>query len=91
MTRSSGLCGGFRFRRSARGHGVFFSSRHSKLSFRGDRRGHDMDHSCAPEKQANSAVSQKSDGKTMAAGAAKSSHKVLMCPQTTGHSALDPR
>jgi hypothetical protein len=50
-----------------------------------------MDHSGAPEKQANSAASRKSDGKAMAAGGIKRSQDVLRCPQMTGHGALDPR
>jgi hypothetical protein len=61
-----GLGDTFRFLHSTRGgQGLFFGSRHRKLSFRGGHHGHDMDHSGAPEKQANSAVSRKSDGKAM--------------------------
>jgi hypothetical protein len=46
-----------------------------------------MDHSSAPEKQANSPVSRKSDGKAMVAGGIKSSQNVLRCPQMllSGH------
>ena len=50
-----------------------------------------MNHSGAPEKQVNSAVSRKSDGKAMTAGRPKSSHDVFRSPQMTGHDPLDPR
>ena len=53
---NAGLFGGFRLRDSRRGvFGLaFFSNRRHVFSFRGKHRGHDMDHSGTPERQAKS-------------------------------------
>jgi hypothetical protein len=63
---SVGLFGGFRLRsRSGWGGFGFWCRCHDLFSFRGDRRGHDMDHSGAQQMQADSAETGQGDGSAM--------------------------
>jgi hypothetical protein len=72
LSRNAGLFVRFRLvaRRCGVGGAGFFCDRciHFVFSFGGDYRGHDMDHSAAPEKQVNSVGNAEGDETAMGAG-----------------------